>query len=176
MKTRDKFQNKCSVCQNSFNQTTMKANLHKECNHLICQSCTLQKDKAFTCPIDGIISYSIQEMEPAKDVEELMTLIEPKNNLLSQIFKPNDQDLPTDSSQMNNGNLLNDLSNELNQLNDPDNSLTLTDKITVQRHDKQPRRKCEAHPDYEADIVCRNITCEKYVCYECIGFGDHSVR
>lgn len=44
----------------------------------------------------------------------------------------------------------------------------------VSSRSRQPAR-CELHPDHILDIICKNPKCQKYVCLECVAFGNHSV-
>jgi hypothetical protein len=44
----------------------------------------------------------------------------------------------------------------------------------VNSRSRQPTR-CELHPDHILDIICKNPKCQKYVCLECVAFGNHSV-
>lgn len=35
--------------------------------------------------------------------------------------------------------------------------------------------RCELHPEHFLDIICKHPKCQKYVCLECVAFGNHSV-
>lgn len=36
--------------------------------------------------------------------------------------------------------------------------------------------RCELHPEHFLDIICKHPKCQKYVCLECVAFGNHAVR
>lgn len=39
----------------------------------------------------------------------------------------------------------------------------------------RPLNRCDIHPDQFLDVICKHPKCQKYVCLECVAFGNHSV-
>ena len=159
--------NFCLKCKTQFDENHFALISFKDCQHKLCGNCHDTSDFISECPIDREI-----QSQKLKTKSTLMSEKLPQKRSSMQIDKTNSTELPKQKT-------LNASVNELSVYTESNPTISNRARKVSQSPVKSIKskifKKCEIHSQHLLEIICKNSACQKYVCYECVAFGDHKV-
>ena len=168
--------NECVNCNEEINYKKGKFTALKDCEHRICSECLSNYNYSYLCPIDGnhIIQYKDSSAHKLK-TSTLKNLTR-KNKAkadISEVTSNSNRSNSHDSISSNQGRK--EKTADLKENMEVGKSSFYINRSLINESGKSQHR-CNLHPDYFLDIVCKHQKCQKLICLECIAFGNHSVE
>lgn len=195
----------CAICHETFDYAERSPIALSGCSHRICRPCAGFSEGEFICPVDGMTSHlprrksfvlrseSSNNRLPAKpdepgfprslhsgdDLSDLgnLEILGPREDAmrpqdtfgfhsLNKPFIPDERDKEGDIQGTSFS------SHSSGPGFEPQRSHRSSQAVSSRG---RTSARCELHPDHLLDIICKNPKCQKYVCLECVAFGNHSV-
>lgn len=192
----------CVNCHISFDFTDHFPHTLSSCPHRVCRACANGCEGDFVCPSDGVTSQIVKRRTTAMRTDGSRKILQNRNEETSILKSNNNNDALNEYGNLDGPNLLDDTQkfNESSSSQARKKRMGTEDSAREgpalgalaggalgmdgarsQRNSEvltarnRPLNRCDIHPDQFLDVICKHPKCQKYVCLECVAFGNHSV-
>lgn len=186
--------NVCANCQENFNYLDRTGIPLSGCAHKICEVCLNGCEGDFVCPLDGLSSVVTKRKSPGgfrsdRSRKQLLTRND-ETSIMNSSNKGDEADSPNlleHQDSLRPSETLgpagparrlaaDEQSRDALPKGPRDPEANRSFRLSEQGIRARPLERCELHSDHFLDIICKNPKCQKYVCLECVAFGNHAVR